>query len=233
MMVNNSGISQRTTRGWKLLITWKDGSTSWVHVKDLKESFPVQVAEYAIVNKIVEERAFAWWLASMSYGKNVTELLRRWLKSRYYSYWERTHKYGILLPKSVKATLRINKETGTDFCWQKAIKLEMKAIECAFEFLRDDDKMPVGYQHIDCHMIFDVEILLDRKARYVAGGHETEPSKDVKFASVMSRDSIHIAFTVVALNDLQVPSADVSRAYLNAKAAEKVYTTAGTEFGPD
>jgi hypothetical protein len=34
--------NQCTTRGWKLLVTWKDGSTSWVPLKDLKESFPVQ-----------------------------------------------------------------------------------------------------------------------------------------------------------------------------------------------
>ena len=108
----------------------------------------------------------------------------------------------------------------------------MKAIDCAFEF-RDDDKMPVGHQHIDCHMVFDVKITLDCKAQYVAGGHQTKPTKDVTFASVVSRNSIRITFTVAALNDLDVLSADISGAYLNAKAAEKVYTTAGTEFGPD
>jgi hypothetical protein len=65
----------------------------------------------------------------------------------------------------------------------------MKAIECAFKF-KDDDKMPVGHQHIDCHMVFDVNITLDRKARYIAGGHQTEPTKEVTFASVISRDNI-------------------------------------------
>jgi hypothetical protein len=30
-------------------------------VKDLKEAYPVQVAEYALTNKILEEPAFAWW----------------------------------------------------------------------------------------------------------------------------------------------------------------------------
>jgi hypothetical protein len=50
-------------------------------------------------------------------------------------------------------------EKGTNF-WQKAIKKEMKAIECAFEF-KDNGKMPVGHQHINCHMIFDVKITLD------------------------------------------------------------------------
>ena len=48
----------------------------------------------------------------------------------------------------------------------------------------------------------------------------------------MSRDSIRLAFLVAALNDLELLGADVSGAYLNAKAAEKVFTIAGKEFGP-
>ena len=36
-----------TTAGWKLKVQWKDGSSSWVPLKDLKESFPVETAEYA------------------------------------------------------------------------------------------------------------------------------------------------------------------------------------------
>jgi hypothetical protein len=38
--------------------------------------------------------------------------------------------------------------------------------------------------------------------------------------SVVSRDSIWIAFLVAALNDLEILSADVARAYLNARAKE-------------
>jgi Reverse transcriptase (RNA-dependent DNA polymerase) len=106
----------------------------------------------------------------------------------------------------------------------------MKTIDCAFHF-PEDGKAPVGYQKIDCHMVFDVKMTLERKARYVAGGHQTEPMKDITFASVVSRDSIQIAFLVAALNDLEILSADISGAYLNVKAAEKVYTLAGKEFG--
>ena len=120
---------------------------------------------------------------------------------------------------------------GTNL-WMEAIAKEMKAIDHAFEF-RDDDVMPVGYQKIDCHMVFDVMIIFDCKAWYMAGGHQTEPTKDMTFASVVSRDSIWIAFLVAALNDLDVLSVDVAGAYLNAKAKEKVYTTAGKEFGHD
>ena len=51
-----------TTQGWELLVQWKDGSVSWEKLKDLKESNPVEVAEYAVANRIVEEPAFAWWV---------------------------------------------------------------------------------------------------------------------------------------------------------------------------
>jgi len=35
--------------------------SSWVPLADMKEAYPVQVAEYAVANKIVEEPAFTWW----------------------------------------------------------------------------------------------------------------------------------------------------------------------------
>jgi hypothetical protein len=38
---------------------------------------------------------------------------------------------------------------------------------------------------------------------------------------------------VAALNYLNILSVDVAGAYLNANTIEKVYTTAGTEFGHD
>jgi Reverse transcriptase (RNA-dependent DNA polymerase) len=142
--------------------------------------------------------------------------------------WARTHKYGIVLPKSIEEALLINREMGTDL-WQKAIEKEMWTIYYAFKFL-EDNRAPVGYQKIDCHMVFNIKMTLEWKARYVAGGHQTEPTKDIMFAIVELRDSIQIAFLVVlALNDPEV----LSGAYLNAKAAKKVYILASKEFGPE
>jgi hypothetical protein len=42
------------------MVDWKDSSVYWGPLKDLKESIPLQVVEYAGANKIVEEPAFAW-----------------------------------------------------------------------------------------------------------------------------------------------------------------------------
>jgi hypothetical protein len=66
----------------------------------------------------------------------------------------------------------------------------MKTIDCAFEF-PEDNKALVGYQKINCHMVFDVKMTLERKAWYVAGGHQRESMKEITlFVSVWSQDSI-------------------------------------------
>ena len=51
-----------TTIGWELLAQWKDGSTNWVSLQDLKDAYPVQTVEYAVAEKIAMEPAFAWWV---------------------------------------------------------------------------------------------------------------------------------------------------------------------------
>ena len=63
-IMTGTGTRRRceTTIGWELLAQWKDGSTNWVSLKDLKESYPVQTAEYVVVAKIAMEPAFAWWV---------------------------------------------------------------------------------------------------------------------------------------------------------------------------
>ena len=62
-----------------------------------------------------------------------------------------------------------------------------------------------------------------QKARFVADGSTTEVPSEFTFASVVSRDSVWLALLYVAINDLDILSADVAAAYLNAPAREKVY----------
>jgi hypothetical protein len=52
------------------------------------------------------------------------------------------HKYGIELPKSVKAAHIVNEMTGTNF-WRQAIDKETKNVKPAFEF-KDDNQVPIG-----------------------------------------------------------------------------------------
>ena len=71
--------------------------------------------------------------------------------------------------------------------------------------------MPPGYKEIPCHMVFDVKMDFTWKARFVAGGHVTDPPSTLTYSSVVSRESVRIAFLIAALNDLQVCVADVKR----------------------
>jgi hypothetical protein len=50
---------RKTTQGWKLLIRWANGSESWIALKDMKESHPVETAEFAQARDIADEPAFA------------------------------------------------------------------------------------------------------------------------------------------------------------------------------
>ena len=46
---------QITTQGWDLQVEWRDGSMTWVALSDLKASNPIEVAEYAVTNKMAKE----------------------------------------------------------------------------------------------------------------------------------------------------------------------------------
>ena len=72
-----------------------------------------------------------------------------------------------------------------------------------------------------------------RKARYVAGGHKVDTPEVLTYASVVSRETVRIALTLAALNDLEVKTSDVKNAFLTAPCDEKVYTRLGPEFGED
>jgi hypothetical protein len=65
-------------------------------------------------------------------------------------------------------------------------------------------------------MIFDIKIKdFRRKAHMVAGGHMTGAPTTMTYASVVSRETVCIALTIAALNDLEVKAADILNAYIS------------------
>ena len=79
------GVTRRiqTTRGWEIFVEWKDGSTNWVALNDIKDSYPVQLAEYAIANGIEKEAAFHLWVP---YTIKKRDRVIKKVKSKYWSY---------------------------------------------------------------------------------------------------------------------------------------------------
>jgi hypothetical protein len=106
-----------STRGWDLQVEWRDGSTTWVPLLELKESNPIEVAEYAVANKIAEDPAFAWWVCK---ALRKRDRIIKKVKARY---WAKTHKFGIELPKTVAEALKIDEsERGPTFGERRSSK---------------------------------------------------------------------------------------------------------------
>ncbi len=61
----------------------------------------------------------------------------------------------------------------------------------------------------------------------------TKAPATITYASVVSRETVHIALLMAALNDLNVKVGDVFNAYITAPITEKVWTVLGSEFGID
>ena len=74
-------------------------------------------------------------------------------------------------------------------------------------------------------MIFDIKMdgKFTRKARLVADGHKTEAPSSLTYSSVVSRDSVRIAFMIAALNNLDVCACNIGNAYLKIQTAERNY----------
>ena len=98
-----------TTKGWTIKVEWKDGSCSWIPLKIIKESNPIELAEYAISRNIHLEAAFAWWVPYTIKKRN------RIIKQVKHRPVKHNMKFGVKVPQDVKAALALDKENGTPF----------------------------------------------------------------------------------------------------------------------
>jgi hypothetical protein len=132
---NGTRVPKKKTKGWHFLARFKNGAEEWISLKDFKEDSPVQVAEYALRNQLIEEPAFKWQAPHVLKKRNRIMFA---MKRRYF--WIHT-KFGVELPKTVERALEIDKDTGTTF-WADVIAKEMKTVFVAFKILPQDAKAP-------------------------------------------------------------------------------------------
>ena len=173
---NGNMVTKKTTQGWELLVEWKDSSSSWIRLKDMKGSNPVELAEFAAGKRLYIEPAFKWWVREVL--RHCNRIIAK-LKAKY---WRATHKFEIRVPKSVDEALAIDKDNRNTL-WYTNIQKDMNNVRVDFEAWEEgslDDarrgQKLVGYQEICCHMIFDINMdgQFTRKACYVAVGHTTD-----------------------------------------------------------
>jgi hypothetical protein len=86
-----------------LCVYWKDKTTSWERLANVKESNPVEVAEYAVAKNLLDDPAFLWWAPRVL--KKRSQIIAAVTKH----YHKRTHKLGIEVPKSWDDCVRLDK----------------------------------------------------------------------------------------------------------------------------
>ena len=140
--VNGCKHYWKTTCGVKLCAQRKNGSTTWEQLIDLKQLYPLELAEYAIAQGINKTPAFAWWMWDLE-SKLVGPLV---IVASYCC-------QDLLLNRA----LEIDKEDGNTL-WQDAIAKEMANVRVAFKVLPDGSKEPVGHQYMDCHLVYEIKL---------------------------------------------------------------------------
>jgi hypothetical protein len=144
--------------------------------------------------------------------------------------------------KTVDEAIAIDKATRTDF-WRKALgKKKMLKVKVAWKSAdgvtpeqarTGKEPSMIGFQEIQCHVIINIKMDFTRKARFVAGGHMTDTPGLITYSSVVSCNSVRLAFLTAGLNNLDVLAGDATNAYINASCREKIWFEGGVETGKD
>lgn len=152
-------------------------------IKDLKESHPVELVEYARSRNIDTEPAFAWWVP---FTLRKRDVILSAVKSRLR---RTTYKYGIEIPRDIEHTYAIDDANNNHF-WQDEIAKEMLNVGIAFEVLPLGRNAPVGWRKVTGHLVFNVKMDFTRKARWVLDGHKTPSLLVSTYVGVVSRETV-------------------------------------------
>ena len=127
-------------------------------MKILKISNPIEVAEFSVTRGIDKEPTFTWWVpCTLRRRDRIIAGVNSRVKRT-------THKYGIEIPRSVDEALRFDKLNGNTF-WRDAINKEMENLKVAFDINSEGSRPPVNYTLATGHIIFNVRMMLEQKAR--------------------------------------------------------------------
>jgi hypothetical protein len=101
----------------------------------LKESNPVEVAEYAVAKSLLDAPDFVWWdpYVPKKRSRIVAAVTKR--------YHKRTHKFGIEVPKSWDDCVRLDKENYNTL-WQDMVRKDMNNFRIAFKILNGEESVP-------------------------------------------------------------------------------------------
>ena len=77
---NGDHRKQEPTKKWEILFQWKGSSTTWENLKDMKDCYPLEMANYDMEKDIDKTSAFSWWATHAIRKKDI--IISK-LKSKY------------------------------------------------------------------------------------------------------------------------------------------------------
>jgi hypothetical protein len=214
---------------YNVLVQWEDGSSQYEPLDIIGKDDPVSCAKYAKENNLLDEPGWKRFRRLVKHDKTFKRLVNQ---SRLTSIRRGTiYKYGFEVPRGYTQAMALDAKNG-NLRWKDAINTELAQI-IEYETFEDKGKrtkVPNNYKLIRCHFVFDVKHDGRHKARYVAGGHLTDPPLDSVYSGVVSLRSLRLIIFLAELNGLDLYAADIGNAYLEAHTKEKVCIYAGSEF---
>ena len=78
-------------------------------------------------------------------------------------------KFGIEIQGTVEEAVSLNKKNDNSL-WQDYIEKDMNNSRITFKLMERHGEPHVGYTEIACHLVFDLNMYMTRKAQCMAGG---------------------------------------------------------------
>ena len=132
-------------------------------LKDLKELYPCETADFSKALGIAYKLAFAWWVLYSLRKRNIilSNIRARIRKT--------THKYEIKLLTSVKHSIEIDNNNG-NILWKDSLAKEMKEFGVSFEVQEEGLVEPIVWYNITGHLIWYLKMDFAQDARWVLNG---------------------------------------------------------------
>jgi hypothetical protein len=173
-------------------VEWNDvnKTKSWVNYYALSLSNPKPIISFARNNNLLDKMPFCHLTqyCSSNTAVDVARILKISTRPAGIKY-----NFDIQVPKGIKIEVELDKKNGNQL-WQEAIKTELKQLTDyqTFIVLDSGKDIPIGYQKIPHHMVFDVNFNLRHEARLVAGGNWTVNEKEDIYSGFVSMYIVRI-----------------------------------------
>lgn len=214
---------------WNVLVNWEGGAVTWEPLDTIAADDPVTCAQYAQEHDLLKIDGWKRFKRLVKNAKVFQRMLNQTkLKSIRYA---PIFKNGFEVPRSHKHAMELDAKNGNTR-WRDAENTELSQI---MEYNTFEDKglgarFPPGYKQIRCHFVYDVKHDGRHKARYVAGGHMTDPPLESVYSGVVTLRSLRLVIFLAELNGFCLFACDVGNAYLEARTKEKICVIGGDEF---